>query len=148
MWTSLESSLGIICACIVVMRPHFGKLVPNSHVKLSASPALSSSVGHRHPSWARLAQKNRLGMRSVSRQTESEEGCGQARRFQGIEEHFYQPKVQASVTSTTTVGVGSDAGGATIGNGEMENYPQHPKRGLSPGAIMVKREWGIESLAI
>lgn len=35
MWTILESSLGIICACIVVMRPLFGNLLPKSHVKLN-----------------------------------------------------------------------------------------------------------------
>ncbi|MCJ1348173.1 hypothetical protein MMC31_006404 [Peltigera leucophlebia] len=159
MWTSLESSLGIICACIVVMRPYFGKLFPNSHVKLSSSnpqklrgsPALSSSVGGRQSwalNWARWVQKSRLGMNSVPRQAESQEGSGQARRFQGVKEQFYQPKVHVSVTNTTTVEVGSDTGGSTIVNGDLENSPQHPKRGLSPGAIMVKREWCIDSLAV
>lgn len=87
LWTSLESSLGIICACIVVIRPLFGKLVPKSHVrpsssnpqKLSGSPALPSSVGGRQswaPSWVRLEQNNRLGMDSAPRQAESEEDLG------------------------------------------------------------------------
>lgn len=157
LWTSLESSLGIICACIVVMRPLFGKLVPKSHVKLSSSnpqklsgsPALSSSMGG-GKSWApvRLAQNDRLGMNSAPRQAQSEEGSGEARRFQRIEEHLYQLNVQASVTNTTTVEIGSDAGGSTIVNGDVENYPHYPKRGLSPGAIMVKREWSIDSLAV
>ena len=56
--------------------------------------------------------------------------------------------VQASVTNTMTVKVGSDAGGSMIVNGNVENYPHHPKRGLSPVAIMVKREWSIDSLAV
>lgn len=87
LWTSLESSLGIICACIVVMRPLFGKLAPKSHVrpsssnpqKLSGSPALPSSMGGRQswaPNWVRLAQNNREGMDSAPRQPESEEDLG------------------------------------------------------------------------
>lgn len=159
LWTSLESCLGIICACIVVMKPLFGKLLPKSHGKLSSSnpktvsgsPALSSSVGGRQPwapSWVRLSQNNGPGINNTPRQAESEEGPAQARRFQRIEQHLHQPKVQALATNVTTVEVGSDAGGSTIVNGDGENFPHHPKRSLSPGAIMVKREWDISSLAV
>lgn len=159
LWTSLESSLGIICACIVVMRPLFGKPPPKSHMKLSSSNpktficsrALSSSVGGRQPwapSWVQSSQNNGLGMNNALRQAESEEGPAQARGFPQIEQLLYQPKVQALATNITTVEVGSDAGGSTIANGVMEIFPHHPKRSLSPGAIMVKREWDISSSAV
>lgn len=159
LWTSLESSLGIICACIVVMRPLFGKLLPKSHMKLGfsnpktviCSRAPSSSVGGRQPwapSWVQSSQNNALGMNNALRQAEPEEGPAQARRFPRIEQHLYQPKAQALATNITTVEVGSDAGGSTIVNGDVENFPHHPKRSLSPGAIMVKKEWDISSSAI
>lgn len=159
LWTSLESCLGIICACIVVMRPLFGKRLSKSRVKLnssksktvSGSPALPSSVGGRQPwapSWVRLSQNNGLGMNNALRQAESEEGPAQAGRFQRIEQHFYQPRVQALAPNITTVEVGLDAGRSTIVNGDVENFPNHPKRSLSPGAIMVKREWDISSSAV
>lgn len=152
LWTSLESSLGIICACIVVMRPLFGKLLPKNHMKLSSSNpkrvicsrALSSSVGGRQPwapIWVQSSQNSGLGMNNALRQAEPGEGPAQARRFP-------QPKVQALATNITTVEVGSDAGGSTIVNGVVEIFPHHPKRSLSPGAIMVKKEWDISSSAV
>lgn len=81
LWTSLESSLGIICACIVVIRPLFG--VPKSQARLSSlnPQKLSGSPVLWAPSWVRLAQKNRLGMDSAPRQAESEEDLGRRGDF-------------------------------------------------------------------
>lgn len=87
-------------------------------------------------------------MNNALRQAESEEEPTQARRLQQIEQHLSQPKVQALATSITTVEVGSDAGGSTIIKGLVEKFPHHPKRSLSPGAIMVKKGWDISSSAV
>lgn len=158
LWTILESSLGIICACIVVMKPLFGKLLPKTHIKLSCpnpkkvicSRALCFSVGGRQP-WAssrvQSSQKNGLGMNNAPRPTLSKEGPANPRRLPRVEQHPYQPKVQALATSTTTVEVGSDAGGSTLVNGTGEYFSYHSKRSLSLGTIMVKREWDISSSA-
>ena len=159
LWTILESSLGIICACIVVMKPLLGKLLPKSHMKLSClnpkkvicNRALSFSVGGRQPwasSWVQSSQNNGLGMNNAPRPALSKEGPAHARRLPRVEQHLYQPKVQALATSITIVEIGSDAGGSTLVNGIVEIFPHNPNRSLSPGAIMVKREWDISSSAV
>lgn len=77
-----------------------------------------------------------------------EEGPAQAGRVQRIVGHIYQPNVQPLATNIATVELGSDAGGSTIVNGDVEKFPRHPRRSLSRGTIMVKRERDVSSLAI
>lgn len=126
------------------------KLGSSNPKRIICSRALSPSVGGRQPwalHWVQSSQNNGLGTNNALRQAESEEGPAQARRLPRIQHHLSQPKVQALATSFTTVEAGSDAGGSTIVEGVVENFPHHP-RSLSPGAIMVKREWDISSSAV
>lgn len=139
LWTSLESTLGIICACIVVMRPLFGKAFPDrlkigeKIKKLSSDPSSASgSRLSRTAFW--IPPKN------------------QARGLSGNGDESHDRLFRLSLgggqtkaTNTTTIGVGTRDG---AGSGLVDIEAQNSKRSLSPGAIMVKTEWGVHSLVI
>lgn len=102
-------------------------------------------MGGRHPwalCWVQLFQNN------VPRQAESEEGPAQAGRFQRIEQHLYQPKVQALATKITTFEVESDPGGSTIVNSDVENFSHHPKRNSVSGGYYGGKRSGILALQL
>lgn len=151
LWTSLESTLGIICACIVVMRPLFGKAFPDRFKfgekakKLNSDP--SSSLGSRisrTPGWMR-PKSHPPGLSEKG--TESYNRLG-PKVFQSIGEDLFPLPPggrQTTATNTTTIEVGTndDADDRAV---HVET--RYPKRSLSPGFIMVKREWGVDSLLV
>lgn len=139
LWTSLESTLGIICACIVVMRPLFGKAFPDRFKigekikKLSSDPSSASG--------SRLSRT--MGWIPPKSQARGRSGNGAESHDRLFSLSLGGGQTQA--TNTTTIGVGSRDG---AGSGLVDIEAQSPKRSLSPGAIMVKREWEVDSLVI
>lgn len=151
LWTSLESMLGIICACIVIMRPLFGKVFPErlgvckKTNKASTDPSNSSSSRlSRTPAWLYPAKHSRqLSAKATDPQVTSGPG-----KFQRLDEETYPlapMREHMKPTHTTTVeaqNIDSKGGGVS----DME--AQNPARSLSPSAIMVKREWEVDSLRV
>ncbi len=147
LWTGLESTLGVTCACIVVMRPLFGKLRPKQQTdgtsKYISDPPLSSDS---RKSWTQTwmrSQKNTPRLGGNGAESENEQGPG---RFQRLKDAYdLRSGGQARATNTTTIRVGS-TGGTNAGVGGIET--SYPQRSLSHGAIMVKRECGVDSLIV
>lgn len=149
--TSLESTLGIICACIVVMRPLFGKVFPDRFKlgektkKLSSDPSSTSgSRLSRTAGWLRPKSHPR-GLCGNGAESHNRLGPG---TFQRLEEDIFplspmggQPKA----TNITTIGVGTGEG---ADRSVVDSEIQYSKRSLSPGTIMVKKEWGVDSLVV
>lgn len=144
--TSLESTLGITCACIVVMRPLFGKIFPDrlrfkkttnrfsTDHSTSSNRRLSRKVGWIHP---------RLPSRVLSEDGAGSQGLRPG-NFQRLD-NLYPFTHGAGVTNTTTVEVGTAAGAY---GGNRKSQVLSAKRSLSPGSIMVRREWEIDSCAV
>lgn len=151
LWTSLESTLGIICACIVVMRPLFGKAFPDRFKlgekakKLGSDPSTSlRSRISTTPDWMR-PKSHPSGLSEKG--AESHDRFG-PKVFQSIGEDLFPLSSgggQTKATNTTTIEVGTndDADDRSV---NVET--RYPTRSLSPGFIMVKREWGVDSLLI
>ena len=145
--TSLESTLGIICACMVVMRPLFGRIFPDrlkynkTTNKLSNEPSTTSDFKlTRIPGWIHPNMPLR-GLGGNGAELQQTLGPG---RFQRLEDICpLTPGTGLTMpTNTTTVEVGSAA--SAYGD-QRESHPQLPQRSLSPGSIMVRKEWGIDS---
>lgn len=151
LWTSLESTLGIICACIVVMRPLFGKAFPDrlklSEITRNPSTDPSSSTGSRlsrTTGWMRPINHPR----GLSGNGADSHGRLGPRVFQRLEENIFALSPGAGQTkaaNTTTIAVGTGAG---ADSGVIGVETQYPERSLAPGFIVVKKEWGVNSLAI
>lgn len=142
--TSLESTLGIVCACIVVMRPLFGKIFPDrlrfnkATNRLSTVPSTTSDFRlSRTPGWTRPKMPSR-GL--SGNRTESQQALA-PRRFQRLEDIYPFPPGEG-LTNTTTVEVGT---AARAYGGDHESQTQLPQRSLSPSSIIVRKEWSIDS---
>lgn len=151
LWTSLESFLGIICACIVVMRPLFGKVFPDRFKlnkktdKTSTNPSNSSGSRLSRTSAWHYPKKHSRQLSGNATDPQVISGPG---KFQRLEEEIYplgSTRGHMSPTHITTVEVPSI--GKKCG-GDFDIEPQSPSRSLSPSAIMVKREWGVDSLQV
>lgn len=150
-WTSLESTLGIICACIVVMRPLFGRAFPDrlklgeKTRKLSSDPSSTSgSRLSRSAGWMRPKSH----VRGLSGNAIEPHNALGPRVFQHLREDIFSQspggrQTKATNTTTVEVGVGDDAESAVV---DVE--AQYPNRCLSPGFILVKTEWEVDSLAV
>lgn len=156
LWTSLESMLGVICACIVVMRPLFGKVFPE-RLKVSKKPSNKNvSTDPSTSSGSRLSrmlsptrQSHRLSGKPIEPQALSGSG-----KFQRLEEESF-PHPSNSTTRehlhlqpTHTATVEAQNTNRESGDHLADVEAQNPARSLSPGAIMVKREWEVDSLRI
>ncbi|MCJ1427901.1 hypothetical protein MMC29_005807 [Sticta canariensis] len=147
LWTSLESTLGIICACIVVMRPLFGKAFPDrlklGEMTRKPSTDPSSSTGSRisrTTGWMRPHHHPR-GLSGNGAHSHDRLG---PTVFQRLEENIFALSPGAGQTkaaNTTTIAVGT-AGSADSGVIGVET--QYPERSF----IMVKKEWGVNSRAV
>ncbi|MCJ1465714.1 hypothetical protein MMC07_004333 [Pseudocyphellaria aurata] len=150
-WTSLESTLGIICACIVVMRPLFGRAFPDrlklgeKTKKLNSDPS-STSVSRlsRSAGWMRPKSHVR-GLSENAVETHNALGP-RVNRHLGDDILSLSPggrQAKAINTTTVEVGVGDDAKSDVV---DVE--AQYPNRCLPPGFILVKTEWEVDSLAV
>lgn len=138
LWTSLESTLGIICACVVTMRPLFGKAFPD-HLKLGEKTKKFSS----DPS---STSGNRLSPAGWMRPKNQPRGL--SGNAAGSHDRLFPlspAEGQIEATNTTIIGVATP-------NGTISEFvdvdTQYPKRTFFPGAIIVKREWGVDSLVV
>lgn len=147
LWTSLESTLGIICACIVVMRPLFGKVFPDrlkiDEMTRKPSTDPPSSTGSRLSRTAGWMRPNNYPRGLSGSGAESHDRLG-PRVFQRLEENTFAlspgaGQTKAANTTTIAVGPADSADSDVIG---VET--QHPERSF----IMVKKEWGVNSLAV
>ena len=147
LWRSLESRLGIICACIVVMRPLFGKAFPDrlklNEITRKPSTDPSSSTGSRLSRTTGWMRPNNHSRGLSGNAADSHDRLG-PRVFQRLEENTFALSPGAGQTkaaNTTTIAVGT-AGSADSGVTGVEN--QYPERSF----IMVKKEWGVNSRAV
>ena len=149
--TVLESSLSIICACLVVMRPLFNNLFPsrlrarNEPGKYASStdPPTSSSNRFSRPPAARPRtlsgggsfDGDHAGQRNMS----SAPG-----RFQCLEDEIYPLTSggQKTPSNMTTVEVDIVDPANRMALSSESSTSEHT---LTPGTIMVKREWEVGS---
>ena len=147
-WTCLESTLGIICACIVVMRPLFRRIFPDrlKISKVTKKPNTDpSKLSRSKPTlmfgWVR-SNGHSQGLSGNRADSSNELQPG---RFQRLDEDMYplQPGLGSNNATTAKVNV-TPAGKIESAVPDIE--AQHPKRDFSRGAIMVKQEWEINSV--
>lgn len=151
LWTSLESTLGIICACIVVMRPLFGKAFPDrlkigeKTNQLSSDP--STSLGSRlsRTGGAMPPKRHPRAPSGIGAESHDRIGSGVFQRLGDDIFPLSPGSGQTKATNTTTIEVGTGDG---EGSGVVDVETRYPNQCLSPGFIMVKREWEVDSLMV
>ena len=144
LWTSLESTLGIICACAIVIRPLISKFFPDRFKsskrtsKISFGPSVSASSRLSRTA-GRLASKK--PPQTVSGKDMEPQVLSGPGTFRLLEEDPY-PFSIIKASSTTIVEVRNPTRG---GGGGLDLESQSPRRSCAPGTIMVKKEWEVDS---
>lgn len=150
LWTSLESFLGIICACIVVMRPLFGKVFPDRFKfnkktdKISTNP--SNSTGSRLSRASAWHYPKKHSRQPSGSPTDPQVISGPG-KFQRLEEIYPLGSTRGHMSPTHIATVEVPSISRKCGD-DFDIESQYPSRSLSPSAIMVKREWEVDSLQI